>query len=177
LGDVSLSVSSDDLDGLDHEDWIRFYSREQGAFRELFDITRKTYSYYLGRSITEYDVVDKHLHLMGKSGDSVETSVAREIVDSEQYEETMKKSIERSYNEKYDGMARCSPSDVKDVWERIKRDANIGRADDRLRTLIAEHEESKELNDVTPIQSWIAREKKYKAGGSTGCPAYAREST
>lgn len=96
------------------------FSDEMPVLTRLTNIVRGVYSRYTGRDVTDYEVVDDWLHLLGKPLEEVDSVVTGNLIQSDLYREAMRSKIADTHRALFDAGTHMTEYDSDCVFEIAK---------------------------------------------------------
>lgn len=149
-------ANSPSNNGADVPEWTKAFEEEKPVLLVLINVISGVYDNYLDQRLTDYEVIDRYLHLLSdasESTDRVHEIVKKEVVQTENYETAMKLRLSRSYSETYS--TELSDTDVKYVFDKV-RDNAVSLTDDRLNDFIREFKEDMDIITSNICDTYMA---------------------
>lgn len=98
------------------------FGEERVTFNLLSNVVKNVYSRFTDHEITEYEIVDEWLHLLGCPLEIIEDTVTKNIVDSELYARAMRARIVVAHGSLFDAESRLTDYDIDCLYEIAKRE-------------------------------------------------------
>lgn len=127
------------------QQWKAVFEEEKPSLVCLINVSKTTYVNYVDRRLSDYEVVDRYLHLLGdatQDPEKVFVKIREEMVQTREYRDAMCDRISNIFAELF--AAELSQEDVSYVFEKVK-DRAISLTDDETHACVKKFKEEMDI--------------------------------